>query len=92
MPDGLALHADESGLIAMATVARRPSPLAALFPEMGLLAMVAAVASIPAMTAYGVWAGVQAMKASWAIRGPPCPIVAAPSLMGRGPKPPVQFH
>ncbi len=67
---------------------RRPSTIM----QIGLLALLAGVISIPAITVYGVWAGVQAMKALWAIQGPPCPVVAAPSRMVQGRRPPTSFH
>jgi len=59
--------------------------------QIGLFALLAGVISIPAITVYGVWAGVQAMKAEWAIKGPPCPVVAAPSIRVQGRKPPTAF-
>lgn len=67
---------------------QRPSAIM----QIGLYALLLGVISIPAITAYGVWAGVQAMKAQWAIQGPPCPIVAAPSIRVQGRKPPRTFH
>ena len=60
--------------------------------QIGLVALLAAVVSIPAITAYGVWAGVQEMKALWSIQGPPCPVVTAPSRMVQGRRPPTSFH
>ncbi len=69
----------------------RPA-LSSLMVHVGLLALLLAVVSIPAMTAYGVWAGLQEMKAAWTIPGPPCPIVATPSILVQARKPPTAFH
>lgn len=43
------------------------------------LALLAALASIPAYVVWETWSEIQAMKRAWTIAGPPCPVVAKPA-------------
>lgn len=45
----------------------------------GLALFLLLVVSIPIATMYAGWAAQEALKASWDIKGPPCPIAAEPS-------------
>lgn len=78
-------------------VARRLNPRRWDWPPWALQAVelsaiLAVVSAIPGGLAFATWTDVQAMKAAWTIKGPPCPTVAQapPSVVGR--KPPRRFQ
>jgi hypothetical protein len=52
----------------------------------GIVALMAAVASIPLMIGAGAVLDRQAMKREWAITGPACPVATGPSVFHRPPK------
>ena len=57
----------------------------------GLLALLAAVASIPLTVIYSTWATHRGMIREWQTPGPACPVATTPSTATRGAKPPPPF-
>lgn len=57
----------------------------------GILLLLATVASMPLMVGLGTWLTHQAMRKEWTMRGPACPIVPAISIAARGARPPPPF-
>jgi len=57
----------------------------------GLIALVAAAASIPVSEGYTAWATHRALRLEWLVNGPNCPVVTALSPAARGAKPPAPF-
>ena len=57
----------------------------------GLLLLLATVASIPLMVGLGTWLTHQAMRKEWTMKGAACPIVPAISIAAQGAKPPPPF-
>jgi hypothetical protein len=59
--------------------------------DLGLAALLVAIASIPLSEAFRAWAGNRALRREWVAAGPACPVVAALSPAARGAKPPAPF-
>lgn len=58
---------------------------------LGILLLLATVASMPLMVGLGTWLTHQAMRKEWTMRGPACPIVPAISRAAHGARPPPPF-
>jgi hypothetical protein len=59
--------------------------------DLGLIALLLAIASIPVSEGYAAWATNRGLRHEWMAKGQPCPAVAALSPAARGAKPPAPF-
>jgi hypothetical protein len=59
--------------------------------NVGLFALLAAIASIPVSEGYSAWATHRATRGEWLTKGPACPVVSALSMAARGARPPPPF-
>ena len=59
--------------------------------DLGLIALILAIASIPLSEGYAAWSTNRALRKEWIAVGRNCPVVAAISPAARGAKPPAPF-
>ncbi|THD51659.1 hypothetical protein [Phenylobacterium sp.] len=69
---------------------RRRSPVARL-QAVGIVVLLATIASIPISVGVGTWATHRASLREWLVRGPACPVALTPSPATRGARPPAPF-
>ncbi|MGZ6020892.1 MAG: hypothetical protein ACXWKO_19675 [Phenylobacterium sp.] len=82
--EGLVLTIDTGGNPARAKLFRQ-------LQDMGIVALLLAIASIPLSEGYAAWSTNRALRKEWIAAGRACPVVAALSPAVRGAKPPKPF-
>jgi hypothetical protein len=70
---------------------RKSSRRDVLLQQVGLGAVLFMLVAVPGIDVYRTWASLRGEKASWNIKGPPCPVVPKASLAVVGHKPPRTF-